>query len=353
MPDYTQYKREDFLADESFANYLLQKNEKDIHFWESWIRDNPQYNHEIEQARLLFFMVRDQRDTNTSPSNLDEINKAYSLLRPFLHEKNQDPEYDSVSLSQSQNNSRKPLIRRILWQAASVAAVIIITVSLWNYYSSSANESTATELVLFAKTDNLSRELILPDGSQIQLNTFSSIKISKDFNHKKREVSLTGSAFFKVHKDHSKPFIVTSGNIKTTALGTAFYIYNLNPKTVSVSLLEGKVRVQGTKNYVELLPGEKAISDSGERVLKNSFNKNQLLDFTKGNIEFDHAGLGEIKTVIEEYFNREVVIEGNAPELNFTGNFDPKKLETILDALQFTYNIKYSLEKQKVTISFN
>ncbi|MDQ2718311.1 MAG: FecR family protein [Bacteroidota bacterium] len=352
MPDFTKFSKEDFLAEESFTNYLLQKNANDIQFWESWIKENPKCDHEIKEARLLFFLIRDQKYASDNSKINVELDNQYSKFQSLLQENNSQNDDDIILLPKEKNISGKSIFMKMIWLAAGVAAVLLITVSVWKYFGEVNNAPSKDQFELFAKTDSSAKEITLPDGSVVQLNNYSSVEIAKDYNNKKREVLLTGSAFFKVYKNHSKPFIVSGGSIKTTALGTAFYIYNLHPQTISVSLLEGMVKVEGDKNSVQLLPGEKAVY-SGEKLVKDSFSVEQLQNFTKGKIQFEHAGLREIKTILEEYFNREVVIEGNAPNINFTGNFDSKKIETILAALQFTYNIKYKSEGQKVTISFN
>ncbi len=352
MPDFTQFSKEDFLAEESFANYLLQKNANDIQFWEGWIKENPKCEHEIKEARLLFFLLRDQKHASDNSKINVELDNQYSKFQSLLEENNSQID-DIILFPKEKNIPGKSLFRRMIWQSGAVAAVFLIAFLLWKNLSPVNNPLSKDQYALFAKTDSLSKEVALPDGSIVQLNNYSTIEIAKNYNSKKREVLLTGSAFFKVYKNHSKPFIVSSGSIKTTALGTAFYIYNLHPQSFSVSLLEGMVKVEGDKNSVQLLPGEKAIYNYGERLVKDSFNLEQLQNFAKGKIQFEHAGLHEIKTILEEYFNKEVVIEGNAPNINFTGNFDSKKIETILEALQFTYNIKYKSEGQKVIISFN
>lgn len=347
MQEFTEYKREDFLAEESFSNYLLQKNQSDISFWKNWIIENPQCEAEVKKAKLLFFLLQDDKKLLEKKPKQDDIENQYAKLQSLI--KKEEKEEDNIIPFSA--GTKKSVVRRIIWRAAAVAAVFIIVFSLWNYLSSSKNNSK-TEYILYAKATNISKQVTLPDGSYVQLNNYSSVDISKDFNNKKRDVLLKGSAFFKVHKDHSRPFVVTSGSIKTTALGTAFYIYNLHPQSISVLLLEGKVRVEGNQNFVELLPGEKALYTSGEPISKDSFNKKQLLDFTNGKIEFEDANLQEIKTVLEEYFNKEVVVTGSAPKINFTGSFDSKRIETILEALKFTYNIQYKVEGQTVAINF-
>src|SRR5688572_33454975 len=49
---------EDLLKDESFINYCLRKNEQDVHYWETFIAENPGKKELIEEAvqeyRLLF-----------------------------------------------------------------------------------------------------------------------------------------------------------------------------------------------------------------------------------------------------------------------------------------------------------
>lgn len=349
MPNYTQYNREDFLADESFSNYLLQKNKTDIQIWEKWINENPQYSDEVKQARLLFFLIREKQHLSALPSNKEEIENQYSKLRPLLTENAFVSQSEVKLYSKEKPINRRSPIRRIVWQAAAVAAVLILAFSSWFYFGA---EKKGNEFLPYAKTTDAVKDVTLPDGSRILLNSYSSLEVAKTFNNNKREVLLNGSAFFRVYKDHSKPFIVTTGNIKTTALGTAFYIYNLNRVDFSVSLVEGKVKVEGDQNYLELLPGEKAFYNSGNAIFKDAFNKNQLIGFTNGKIQFEHANLLEIKTILAEYFNKEVSIEGKPPKINFTGNFDSKKIETILEALQFTYNITYRSAGQKLVISF-
>ena len=353
MSDYTKYTREDFLADESFVNYLLQKKVKDIQFWENWIKVNPQSSIEIKQAKLLFFLIIDQKEAGHKSGNQFEIKKQYSKFLLLLKENNLKTGNKIIPFTIEKEIVGKSLFKRIFWEAAAVAAILLIAISVWNYFGSTNKANSNNRFILFAKTDSFVKEVILPDGSHIQLNNYSSIEIARNYNNTNREVLLNGSAFFEVYKDHLKPFIVTAGSLKITALGTAFYIYNLHPALQSVSLLEGKVRVEGYKNSVELLPGEKALYNADALLFKDSFKTNQLLKFTNGKIQFDQSNLQEIKTILEEYFNKDVLFEGKMPKINFTGNFDSKQIKTILKALQFTYNITYRLEGQKVILHFN
>ena len=90
----------------------------------------------------------------------------------------------------------------------------------------------------------------MPDGSIVILNSNSSLSLDADFNKEKREIRLTGDAFFKVAKDAKRPFIVYSENIATTALGyrvLCAWKKEMRIKGIQVDLLEGKVQMADIK----------------------------------------------------------------------------------------------------------
>lgn len=349
MLDFTKYNPEDFLANESFVNYLLTKDQSDTRFWQNWIKENPACKKTVDEASLLYFVIRDQKETL---QNQQRIEIQYDKLQSLIKDAKVTSEGKVISLNSEKVSSPKIRSGKFVWKVASVAAVLLIALSFWMYHGASTDVHSHQADMAFAKTANHSKNILLPDGSRVILNNNSSIDISKDFNKTKREVTLTGSAFFEIYKDHSRPFIVTSGMIKITAVGTAFYIYNLHAESATVSLLEGKVKIEGKQNLIFLLPGEKALLGKDDLIFRETFNKDQLQDFTNGKIKFEHAGIKEIKNVLQEYFNMEIAVNGDIPVLNFTGDFDSGNIQPILDALQFTYNINYKITGRKLTLSF-
>lgn len=86
---------------------------------------------------------------------------------------------------------------------------------------------------------------ILNDGSEIQLAAHSKVSFQQPFPGNKREIKLTGKAFFKVAKDKNRPFTVFSGPVFTTALGTQFTVdATRDGKSIHIKLHEGKVLVK-------------------------------------------------------------------------------------------------------------
>ncbi len=124
---------------------------------------------------------------------------------------------------------------------------------------------------LIENTGTAIRHITLPDGSQIALEHHSSLHW--DRNSVQRALHLEGAATFNVVKDKGRPFIVYSGNVATTVLGTAFRVCAYKgDKTVKVRLLTGKVMVkttgaQAANEMVYLTPGQECAFNKGQRSL--------------------------------------------------------------------------------------
>jgi ferric-dicitrate binding protein FerR (iron transport regulator) len=333
MPDYKNYTAEDYLADESFVNYLLLRNEADVALWKNR-QEAGQVNQEaFTQATSLFFILREQH--NAVPVNKEEEwAKLQQLVRAITNRRGQ------------------PFLR-YLWPAA--AAVLIIAAATWFFFpASSGSHTPVKDFVAFAATQTNISHVILPDGSEVILNGNSSISLAPGFNKSKREVLLNGTAFFQVAKNPDKPFTVISGEVNTTALGTSFYIHQSSTAApTTVSLLTGKVRVDVKgRSSVRLVPYEKAIYQQEKQLVKSTFDNDALVNWTRGMIIFRKANWEQVKSIIEEYFDKELVIPGNTKDISFTGEFKADQLESILSSLKFTYDLKYTIQNQTVNIAF-
>ena len=82
----------------------------------------------------------------------------------------------------------------------------------------------------------------LPDGSKIFLNRNSEFSYRSNFGKHRRDVKLTGEAFFEIAPDASKPFIIDAGKAKVKVVGTSFNVITNNSESaVEVFVKTGKV----------------------------------------------------------------------------------------------------------------
>ncbi|MEM9930070.1 MAG: FecR domain-containing protein, partial [Bacteroidota bacterium] len=61
----------------------------------------------------------------------------------------------------------------------------------------------------------------LPDGTDVLLQEGASLRYADDYNANDRRVDLDGQAYFQVHKDATRPFLVSTDSTHLRVTGTA------------------------------------------------------------------------------------------------------------------------------------
>ncbi|MFR5660052.1 MAG: FecR domain-containing protein [Butyricimonas faecihominis] len=90
-------------------------------------------------------------------------------------------------------------------------------------------------------------QITLADGSIVQLNSATQLKFPVVFDKEKREVYLTGEAFFEVQKDEKRPFYVIADGIKIRVYGTSFNVNTHDKERVQTVLVEGLIGLSAEK----------------------------------------------------------------------------------------------------------
>jgi len=181
-------------------------------------------------------------------------------------------------ISQEVPSNNRQRIVRLTW-LSGIAACLLLGLGWLYTLSNSTPESLVATLVreqtgIEVKNTNASeQEVTLPDGTRILLSQNSRLIYDKDFNKARREIYLTGEAFFNVKRDVTKPFVVHTGELDTEVLGTSFRIrQNATSKTTEVVVRTGKVSVYAQSgsqpsehNGVIITPNQRVIYDAKTR----------------------------------------------------------------------------------------
>jgi transmembrane sensor len=223
------------------------------------------------------------------------------------------------------------------WVAAA-CAVIIMSFTGYQFFAPSHNNAIAiTSTKTFSKDIRL---ICLPDGTRVWLNQNTLIEYPTEFAENERSVKLTGEAFFEVKRDVSRPFVITSGAIKTTVLGTSFNISSYANKEPEVNVRTGKVKVESNKDVVFLVRGDKAIYNKAAAKIEKQ--KTTLLEpeWKKVLIYVDGLTLAQVieKLKLEHNFTVNYLDE-NLKNLKIQGTLDTRQgfyemLQTIAFALE-------------------
>ena len=206
------------------------------------------------------------------------------------------------------------IFQRSLRYAAIVAVLTAAAVlGYLQFYQSS--ETPAIRMITKTTQRGQKANIVLADGTTIRLNSESSLTYPESFTNETREVKLTGEAFFEVARNEQKPFIVESGEINTTVLGTSFNIKAFPDKNIEVSVATGKVKVtsqsvdQGTDKEVLLTPNQQAVYEPSGSLQKREVDLSKYLAWQEGRIIFDEIPLGEAILILERWYNVSFVLE--------------------------------------------
>lgn len=163
--------------------------------------------------------------------------------------------------------------KKTLWLRYIAAACVLLVCGLFFLQKTNQENIAKTPVLAHQQHRILQNNKTVPwvetleDGSTIILQPHAKISFKQPFTNGKRLITLTGEAVFKVAKDKNRPFIVVSGDVLTTALGTKFKVSSLpDQKTIKVHLYEGSVKVepsikQGNWATKILKPGDELTYD--------------------------------------------------------------------------------------------
>jgi transmembrane sensor len=145
----------------------------------------------------------------------------FSSTTPTSHERERDP----------RAARRRPILLAASIAALSVFALLAAWIAL-------------TTPPVYATTTAEHRSITLDDGSKVELNARTKVRV--DFAENERHVELLeGQALFQVAKDPRRPFIVSSAGVNVRAVGTRFDV-QLRRSGTTVTVLEGRVAVQSS-----------------------------------------------------------------------------------------------------------
>ena len=160
-------------------------------------------------------------------------------------------------------------------------------------------------------------KLQLPDGTKVWLSACSRLIFPQKFlEHAPREVRLIGEAYFEVAHDEARPFIVHSGKVSTTVLGTQFNIRSFEGEQPRITLVSGSVRVSnstnvGARREVTLVPGQQAVLGANNSLLVEEADVEGVLSWKNGAFYFEGQTLREILTEIGRWYNLNVIFITN------------------------------------------
>lgn len=232
-----------------------------------------------------------------------------------------------ISIGPESVNSQAYDTKVLKWKWVAAAAIILIAAGI----------SYLTIPVEYSAPYGRMESVVLPDDSQITLNSGSTVTYSRLYNYLDRDVSLQGEAFFEVEKGEL-PFVVHTSNASVKVLGTSFNVRSWQdepqPQT-SVTLTEGSLSFYPSgqpENSVILKPGETSniLDENGTPTEPVEVSRDRALAWLDNHFAFEAMPFIQIIREIERRFDLNIRVQ-------------PK--DVLLDTLTIYYNKKVNAEQ--------
>lgn len=241
---------------------------------------------------------------------------------------------------------RKPFQWRNI---AAVAAILIVCSVVYLGWPALTQRFAQEEFNSLNIPAHQIKHLILPDGSQVWVNAESKLKYPKTFGGKKREVWLSGEAYFDVDHDSQRPFIIHTGNLITTVLGTAFNIKEDNlQRTIDVTVTRGKVSVANGSKLVGILTPNQQITfnTSVNKGIQRNVDAQQVIAWQQSDLHFEDVTFADAAIQLERHFAVQISFNNEKIKgCRFTGTFlKGQNLDKILKVMCSFNNSTYKRE---------
>lgn len=306
------------IIKEYLSNRFSLSTEEKVQQWIIATEDDK----DIEEASLEYFnAIRTSSDAST-----------YKLLSRVNQKTGNTSHWRKLSLYRT--------FSRI---AAVFLLLFAVSGGIYYYYS-------RADMVEILAACGEEKHLFLPDGTEVWINSGTSLRYARTGSSKERKVILNGEAYFSVKRDESIPFIVQTEKLSVKVLGTRFNVkaYKGDERTVT-TLESGKVEVK-TKNKKSF------ILDSNQQL---SYNHKTLdvrivevpaedIDgWRNGQLIFSNASVFEIVQTIEREFNLTVNADSRllSDEELYTVKFIKNdSLSDVLNVLSNVIGFSYTQE---------
>ena len=260
---------------------------------------------------------------------------------------------------------------RILNAVASAAAVFVIGAFIWLLHDNSRlNEQVLSltaqnekliaipeleqgeSILNYRVNPGVKGKITLPDGSEVILNSASTLRTPARYENGKRVVELEGEGYFKVESNPDWPMYVrTSRGVTVKVTGTEFNLSTYSDDAaLKLTLVRGRVSLLDEKNDTEIAVREKEeVVIGNRRQLETPTRKPADIkvntSWKDGYLVFDNTPIREVIKKMERWYGIDITIaDARVMNNTFTASFRSESLQQVLTLLDITCGIKSKIK---------
>ncbi len=352
MKVFHSYHLPDLVMDADFQHCVREWEAGNDLIWEELLRLNPDEVYNLNRGREILLALRGPVSSLSEQELVIEV---------------------EAILANTTRRQKQGLHGSFLRWFSVAAAVLLVMGLLWyqfnnksvDYSYEGAVSGVGTTLIEEVNNTDEQRSVRLPDGSKVVLLPLSKIRYPLQFTGKnKREIYLSGDAFFDIEKDSLRPLHVYANGLLTRVLGTSFLI-RTGESQVQVLVRTGRVAVssiqvaesrpEGKLESRLIIPNQQAIfSVIDHTISTGNVDFPDLIKNLKREqaLSFENLPIAEVFETLERVygipfvFNRTVLAK-----CRLHVSFTDESLFAKLDIITKTIGANYQISDGRVIIA--
>ncbi|KZN59258.1 hypothetical protein N473_03620 [Pseudoalteromonas luteoviolacea CPMOR-1] len=312
----------------------------------------------IEQQATHWLLIQDELDLDQKVQFeqwlvIDpEHERIYRRLEEALSLVEQIPvaqSSDPVVLVEQLNNSSKVTIatdkvavNNHVYRWFAVAASIML-IAMLGWFGQEPQEAGPVIAQQIYQTETAQVETyLLVDGSVVTLGPDSKLLVSIS-NQARSLKLLSGEGYFDVVTDKIRPFVVSSGQVGVTIIGTEFNV-RYNSHSIQVAVSEGLVEVELQDMRTKLQAGEVIIADNSSGLSQvTSIDPALIDDWQQGQLTYQDVPLGHIVSQLNRYYAGQIIVVGeDVEQLRVTASFSTQDIPSVIQDLAAMLSLEYT-----------
>lgn len=245
-------------------------------------------------------------------------------------------------IHQAEKKSRTINLHKWSRELLKIASVLLVGVFI-TYFVLRQNENKPQMQTIYVPHGQRV-ELFLSDGTEVWLNSGTTLTFPDRFTRTTRDITLDGEGYFKVTKDGKRPFIVHTNHYNTRVLGTEFNVKSYTKNNYfEVALLEGSVEVFADNLQAVRLKENEKIYWTDQKLYKEQLTDFNYFKWREGLLCFEKENLASLFTKLELYYDVRIIVK-NESLLNwsYSGKFRIRDgVEHVLRVLQRRHQFEY------------
>ena len=208
-------------------------------------------------------------------------------------------------------------IERKVWvlsRPMKVAAMVILLAgaagALYQLYSHKSRRHPTLAFNTISTGVGEKKKITLRDGSLLVLDAGTTIRVREDFSHDRKIEMVDGEVFFDVKKDDQHPFVIESGGLTTTVLGTSFNISAYKAlNNISIGVVSGKLSVVSPSLQSILEKQQELVYNKNTQSYKTMALDESLTAWQEGRVVLNDLSFDEMAAITKKNFGIDLVTQ--------------------------------------------